>query len=81
MSERVKWSRDDGGDLVCQHGTAADVHCCACRRRGFFPPDDCDCYASATSLNAGAALSETGAPESAHESSSSTVAGVGGEGR
>ncbi len=31
-------------DVVCEHGTAMDVHCCACRRRGFFPPDECDCY-------------------------------------
>lgn len=29
---------------VCDHGTAMDVHCCACRRSGFFPPDNCDCY-------------------------------------
>jgi len=31
-------------DHVCQHGIAFDVHCCDCRRSGFFPPDDCTCY-------------------------------------
>lgn len=31
------------GDMECEHGHAADVHCCACRRSGFFPPYDCRC--------------------------------------
>lgn len=35
-------------DKTCSHGTALDVHCCACRRSGFFPPDDCDCYREPT---------------------------------
>lgn len=30
-------------DPVCVHGVALDVHCCDCRRSGFFPPDDCRC--------------------------------------
>jgi hypothetical protein len=31
-------------DPVCAHGRAFDMHCCDCRRSGFFPPDDCTCY-------------------------------------
>ncbi len=31
-------------DVTCEHGMAVDVHCCRCRRSGFFPPDDCDCF-------------------------------------
>jgi hypothetical protein len=30
-------------DVVCPHGRATDIHCCDCRRSGFFPPDDCAC--------------------------------------
>lgn len=37
-------------DLVCQHGNAMDMHCCPCRRSGFFPPDDCDCYGTALTM-------------------------------
>lgn len=35
---------DDWGDHVCTHGVALDMHCCDCKRRGFFPPEHCDCY-------------------------------------
>jgi hypothetical protein len=31
-------------DTLCEHGLAQDMHCCRCRRPGFFPPDDCDCW-------------------------------------
>jgi hypothetical protein len=36
-------------DVVCEHGTAMDVHCCGDGRvggchRGFFPPENCRCY-------------------------------------
>lgn len=31
-------------DAGCAHGLALDMHCCACRRSGFFPPDDCSCF-------------------------------------
>lgn len=61
VSEPVKFFDVDGysnepiyiidGDPVCVHGMAMDVHCCECRRRGFFPPDDCSCYDTARPLN------------------------------
>ena len=36
---------DPTDDVLCEHGHAMDIHCCGCRRRGFFPPEDgCDCY-------------------------------------
>jgi hypothetical protein len=41
MSEQTK--KEHTPDVVCKHGTAMDVHCCGCRRSGFFPPDDCSC--------------------------------------
>lgn len=31
-----------GADVVCEHGTAADVHCCGCHS-GFLFEDDHDC--------------------------------------
>lgn len=30
-----------GEEPECEHGLAMDMHCCACKRSGFFPPDDC----------------------------------------
>lgn len=34
---------EDEDDGTCEHGIAADVHCCECGRSGFFPPADCRC--------------------------------------
>lgn len=36
-------NRATGGDVVCQHGTAADVHCCNCHHGFLFNADDCEC--------------------------------------
>jgi hypothetical protein len=30
-------------DETCPHGRAFDMHCCDCRRSGFFPPEQCRC--------------------------------------
>jgi hypothetical protein len=38
-------------DPTCAHGTAFDVHCCACRRSGFFPPEDCDCFTDTATVD------------------------------
>lgn len=37
MSE---WMSDEP---MCEHGNALDVHCCECKRSGFFPPDPDPC--------------------------------------
>jgi hypothetical protein len=38
------WSQaGPGADVVCQHGTAADVHCCNCHHGFLFSIDDCEC--------------------------------------
>lgn len=39
------WSdhRAEGGDVVCQHGTAIDVHCCNCHSGFLFDGQDCEC--------------------------------------
>lgn len=37
------WRRDDLGDLVCEHGTAIDVHCCNCHSGFLFDSDWCVC--------------------------------------
>ena len=34
---------DDRGDVVCQHGTAMDVHCCNCHSGFLFEIDWCVC--------------------------------------
>jgi hypothetical protein len=38
-------------DPTCAHGTTFDVHCCACRRSGFFPPEDCDCFTDTATID------------------------------
>jgi hypothetical protein len=35
--------RAEGGDVVCQHGTAIDVHCCNCHSGFLFSTEDCEC--------------------------------------
>jgi len=30
-------------DVACSHGLAVDLHCCDCRRSGFFRPETCAC--------------------------------------
>lgn len=40
-------AQDHQVDTVCPHGTAMDVHCCACQRSGFFPPENCHCTPAA----------------------------------
>ena len=39
----VTWTKDDQGDLVCEHGTAADVHCCNCHAGFQFDYKNCVC--------------------------------------
>ncbi len=42
-----KWAeqqeRKNGGDAVCEHGTALDVHCCNCHSGFLFDIDSCVC--------------------------------------
>jgi NAD-dependent SIR2 family protein deacetylase len=38
----IQW-RGEGPDAVCEHGTAADVHCCNCHHGFLFAPYDCEC--------------------------------------
>lgn len=40
------WRQADPNDpssIVCQHGTAIDVHCCNCHSGFLFSTDDCEC--------------------------------------
>jgi hypothetical protein len=40
----TKWSRNEqSGDVVCEHGTAIDVHCCNCHSGFLFDWDGCSC--------------------------------------
>ncbi len=41
--EPIAWSTNEAGDVVCQHGTAADVHCCNCHSGFLFDADSCVC--------------------------------------
>ena len=34
---------DDHGDVVCEHGTAVDVHCCNCHSGFLFDAERCTC--------------------------------------
>lgn len=38
---------NDVGDLVCEHGTAMDVHCCGCHSGFQFNAQDCHCHEGA----------------------------------
>lgn len=46
----------DLSDVRCEHGLAADMHCCECRRSGFFPPDSCNCYTTGVDVGDGDAV-------------------------
>lgn len=46
----------DLSDVSCEHGLAADMHCCDCRRSGFFPPDSCNCYTTGVDVGDGDAV-------------------------
>jgi hypothetical protein len=38
------WSQaDPAADVVCQHGTAIDVHCCNCHHGFLFDDSECQC--------------------------------------
>lgn len=39
----IWWQADPEADVVCQHGTAIDVHCCNCHHGFLFTPDSCVC--------------------------------------
>jgi hypothetical protein len=41
---------------LCEHGVAADCHCCWCHRNGFFPPEDCCCEELGQLFDTGATL-------------------------
>jgi NAD-dependent SIR2 family protein deacetylase len=43
MSAEIRWTRDSVGDVVCEHGTAADVHCCNCHSGFLFDVESCRC--------------------------------------
>jgi hypothetical protein len=40
----MEWHTDDVGDVVCEHGTAIDVHCCNCHGGFLFDHKECVCY-------------------------------------
>lgn len=42
MSEPIWTTEPTTGDVICQHSTAADVHCCNCHS-GFIFDDDHVC--------------------------------------
>lgn len=38
------WSQaSPDADVVCEHGTASDVHCCGCHHGFLFTPESCTC--------------------------------------
>lgn len=39
----IAWREEPGGDVVCEHGTAIDVHCCNCHHGFLFDGDTCEC--------------------------------------
>jgi hypothetical protein len=44
MPESPRWERESStGELVCQHGTASDVHCCNCHSGFLFDASACTC--------------------------------------
>jgi hypothetical protein len=44
MPSRPRWMRQTpDGDLVCEHGTASDVHCCNCHSGFLFDIETCVC--------------------------------------
>ena len=48
MTEAQRWNPQwsqagDDADVVCQHGTACDVHCCNCHHGFLFTPESCVC--------------------------------------
>lgn len=43
MIIQPKWHKATSGDVVCQHGTAIDVHCCNCHHGFLFNIEDCEC--------------------------------------
>lgn len=42
-----RWTKNDVGDMVCEHGTTADVHCCNCHGGFLFDSDSCVCVLEA----------------------------------
>ncbi len=36
--------QNEAGDLVCEHGTAIDVHCCGCHSGFIFDSSKCICF-------------------------------------
>lgn len=39
-----QWHKQEGtGDVVCEHGTAIDVHCCGCHSGFLFDIESCAC--------------------------------------
>jgi hypothetical protein len=44
-----RYTKNDIGDMVCEHGTAADVHCCNCHSGFLFDIDSCECVLAAPS--------------------------------
>ena len=48
MTEAQRWNPQwsqagDDADVVCQHGTACDVHCCNCHHGFLCTPESCVC--------------------------------------
>lgn len=44
MAYQPTWTVDEAtGDVVCQHGTAIDVHCCNCHSGFLFDSQRCVC--------------------------------------
>lgn len=44
IEDGPKWSKDDLGDVICEHGTAIDVHCCGCHSGFLFDSSKCICF-------------------------------------
>lgn len=39
-----RWRTHESGDVVCEHGTAIDVHCCGCHSGFLFDSSKCVCF-------------------------------------
>jgi hypothetical protein len=52
LTTPTAFHRDDRGDWVCAHGTAADVHCCHCHSGFIFDPEH-ECPASPSVVSPG----------------------------